>query len=58
MARKPRIVITIVTGESSIETSIIKGRPMRDGKLSPGPTERQFAIAHEAIRKLIQNEVE
>jgi hypothetical protein len=53
MARKPRIVITVVTDDSTIEFSTVKGREMADGTPSPGPTETQLAIVRRAIRDLV-----
>jgi hypothetical protein len=52
--RKPRIVILVVTEDSSWEFSTVKGREMADGEPSPGPTKKQYDIATKAIAKLCE----
>ena len=54
--RKPRIVITIVTDQDTMEFSSVKGRDMVDGKPAAGPSKKQFEIAYKAILKLIEAE--
>jgi hypothetical protein len=55
--RKPRITITIVTEDGTIEFSHVKGRELADGKLSEGPTDQQIEIASRAIAKLMELEL-
>ncbi len=49
---KPRIVVTIVTEDSSWEFSTVKGRECADGTPSAGPTKQQIKIASKAIAAL------
>jgi hypothetical protein len=56
MKRKPRIIITIVTTNSSQELSIIKGRQNHLGVPCAGPTEKQFEIAQQAVIDLLRSE--
>jgi hypothetical protein len=56
MSMKPRIVITVVTEDSKYEFSNVKGRELKDGSPSPGPTKKQFDIIYKAIADICNAE--